>query len=150
MDIYRLLKIGQKLAMNVIKSTYRDTLTAKWETTPLLGEFNEKTGQYEDAAGIPIAKNEHEMFIAAIFDESPNAIYKYAKYGINIQTDIMAVVPEDFILPDTTATYYRTGDPTEYRLKQIIKKGDIGTAPGGGLPETAYKVLHLRSGNLDS
>lgn len=149
MDIYRLLKIGQKLANDVIKTTYKNTLLAKWETIPLLGEFNENTGRYEDSSGNPIQPVENSLNIAALFDESPNLEFKYAKYGVNPQTDVIAVVPIDTVMPDTTARYYRNnGDPTEYRLKSLIYKSDIGSSPDSGLPETAYKVLHLTSGKL--
>lgn len=157
MDLFRLLKLGQVVSTNLIKATYKHTLVADWSISPVgVGEFNDKTGRYEDSMGNPVGLIPQHLEIAAYFDESPNLKYKYAKYGIDVETDIIAIIPEDTVIPDTTAVYTRKGQTTEYKLKNVIEKADIGVAPGiegslgTGMPQTAYRVLHLRSGNMDS
>lgn len=150
MNVHRLFKIGQRLATNLIKATYRNTLIAKWEEIPMVGTWNEVVGRYEDDLGNAIAPIPHELGIPALFDEAPNIKFKYAKYGVVPETDIVAIVPEDVVLPDTTALYYRAGDTkTAYKLKNIINKADIGVANDATLPQVAYKVLHLRNNSLD-
>jgi hypothetical protein len=73
--------------------------------------------------------------------------FRYAKDGVDVKTDLVAVVPYDTALPDTTAIYYKNNDRSiPYKLKGLIDRADIGVGPAGLASEVAYLVLHLTRG----
>jgi hypothetical protein len=153
MNYNRLGQIGKSWTNRILRATYPNTLTARWETVSedVIGEYDDATGRYVDpVTRVPVTTepDKHELQIAAYFDQSRDAEFRYAKYGVNAQTDLVAIIPDDTILPGTGARYYRAGDPHPYKLRQHIDRADIGVPDGGSLPETAYKVIHFTRGDV--
>ena len=129
-------------------------LKAKWKTVPesIDGEFDDALGVYVNpVTRVPlvIAEQDHEMDIPAYFDDSRDAIFRYATYGINVEYDTVVLIPEDFQIPGTAATYYKTGSTIPYRIKQFIDRAHIGVLPGTTVPQNAYKILHLTRDDIE-
>lgn len=148
MNLNWLGRVGQAYTKQTLWASFNGGLIAKWDEIPtaIATVYDEARGEYLDPlTNQPVQPIPRQVSIPAYFDDAPNIQYKYLDYGVRPETDAVALVPHDFPLPDTTATFYRAGQPERpYKLQGLIHKADIGIALPGMPSDVAYKVLHLR------
>lgn len=116
---------------------FPSSVTAHWSVTTG-GTYDYTLQAYVGATSSPNSVN-----IPAVV-ETDKLKYRYEKYGINEETDIVAMVSVDQAIPPGSVTYTRQGDSRTYFLVESHNEGNYGCDPTGK-ELFAYKNLHLRA-----
>lgn len=135
-EIRRAGQTGKKLFEKMLRE-FPGSLSASWVVGDG-GTYDEFLGRFVGA----VERNE-TLSIAAVVEDK-GIEFKYAKYGVEARSDLVAMVSMDFTLPPTDAIYQRAGDPRKYVLKEVYGGGHYGTDQNGN-QLFAYRILHLRA-----
>lgn len=133
-EIGRAGRTGKKIFEKFLKE-FPATLKVEWTVIT--------DGEYDDFSQSYIGSNEQTItkYIDAIL-EKDSIEYKYKKYGVNSDTDLIAMVRIEQEIYPAEAFYYESEfNNIKYKLKAIHPEGHYGTKDGVKL--FAYKLLHL-------